>query len=217
VVVQELAPGLWRWTAAHPEWTPALAEDDGWEQEVGCIYLETPDAIVLIDPLVPTEAEAQETFLRNLDADVERKSKPVAILITIFFHARSTAELAARYGASVWAAAGAVDRIPAPVSNPFAFGDELPGGVVAIDAKRGSEAIYWLPQHGALVPGDSLLGDGRGRVRIPPASWFRSVTPTEFKRSLRVLLDLPVRRILVSHGEPVLEDGHAALQRALAE
>ena len=55
MVVRELAPGLWRWTALHPEWTPEEAEDgEGWEREVGCIYLETPGHIVLIDPLIPT-------------------------------------------------------------------------------------------------------------------------------------------------------------------
>jgi len=29
------------------------------------------------------------------------------------------------------------------------------------------------------------------------------------------LLDLPVELVLVSHGEPVLQDGRAALERAL--
>ena len=30
------------------------------------------------------------------------------------------------------------------------------------------------------------------------------------------MLDLPVEMVLVSHREPVLRDGHAALERALA-
>jgi hypothetical protein len=30
------------------------------------------------------------------------------------------------------------------------------------------------------------------------------------------LLDLPVELVLVSHGEPVLKDGRAAIERALA-
>jgi hypothetical protein len=34
--------------------------------------------------------------------------------------------------------------------------------------------------------------------------------------ALQHLLELPIRRILVSHGEPVLEDGGEALARALA-
>src|SRR5215207_2769711 len=31
--VEKIAPGLWRWTASHPEWTP----DEDWPQQVGCI------------------------------------------------------------------------------------------------------------------------------------------------------------------------------------
>jgi hypothetical protein len=36
------------------------------------------------------------------------------------------------------------------------------------------------------------------------------------KERLRPLLELPVELVLVSHGEPVLQDGHAALSKALA-
>ena len=34
--------------------------------------------------------------------------------------------------------------------------------------------------------------------------------------ALRPLLELPIDRVLVTHGEPVLEDGYEALGRALA-
>jgi hypothetical protein len=34
---------------------------------------------------------------------------------------------------------------------------------------------------------------------------------------MRPLLELPIERVLVSHGEPVLRGGHAALARALAQ
>jgi hypothetical protein len=33
---------------------------------------------------------------------------------------------------------------------------------------------------------------------------------------LRPLLELPVERVLVTHGEPVLKDARAALEQALA-
>jgi glyoxylase-like metal-dependent hydrolase (beta-lactamase superfamily II) len=218
VVVSELAPGLWRWTALHPDWTPEEAEDGvGWEQEVGCVYLETPGHVLLFDPLIPGEPEARATFLSNLDDDVRRKGKPVAILLTIFWHERSSAELARRYDARIWARVGAADRIEAPVSNQFVPGDTLPGGVIGIDGQRGFEAIYWLPEQRALVPGDSLLGDGNGGIRVTPESWLSNTTPRDFKRSLRGLLDLPVEMVLLSHGEPVLEEAHAVLERALAD
>jgi glyoxylase-like metal-dependent hydrolase (beta-lactamase superfamily II) len=217
VVVRELAPGLWRWTALHPDWTPEQAEDgQGWEREVGCVYLEAPDAIVLIDPLVPTEMEARETFLRNLDEDLKRKQKRVAILLTLHDHQRSTAELSERYRASVWATAAAADRVEAEVANQFEPGDELPGGLVALDAQRPGEVMYWVPRYSALVTGDAVLGAADG-VRLCPPSWVHDRPYETFRLSLRALLDLPVRRVLVSHGEPVLENGRAALERALAD
>jgi hypothetical protein len=36
--VLEIAPGLWRWTAPHPDWTPAKDKPGGWGQMVGCVF-----------------------------------------------------------------------------------------------------------------------------------------------------------------------------------
>ena len=210
--VRELAPGLWRWTALHPDWTP----EEDWEQEVGCVYLETPSTVILIDPLVPGEPAARETFLQHLDADVERNGKPVSILLTVHWHERSSAELAERYGAEVWANEGAVGQIDS-VTNPFAPADVLPGGLIGIDAQRAGETLLWLPEQHALVAGDVLLGDGDGGLRVCPESWLNGITRLELKLVLAGLLDLPVELVLVSHGEPVRADGSAALAQALAE
>ena len=210
--VQELAPGLWRWTTPHPEWE----EGAEWPRDVGCVYVETAATVVLIDPLVPADDPARAKFLEHLDADVERNGKPVAILLTLPWHVRSSAELAERHGAEVWASSASAERADGVVTRPFEPAEILPGGVIGIDAQREGETMYWLPEHRALVPGDSLLGDGEGGVRIPPDSWFDEVPPAEFKLALRGLLDLPVERVLVTHGEPVLDGGLAALARALA-
>ena len=210
--VRELAPGLWRWTALHSDWSPG----DDWEQEVGCVYLETAASLPLIDPLVPSEPAARETFLQHLDADVERNGKPVSILLTVHWHERSSAELAERYGADVWANEGAVGEIDS-VTNPFAPADVLPGGLIGIDAQRAGETLLWLPDQHALVSGDVLLGDGDGGLRVCPESWLHGITRLELKLALAGLLDLPVELVLVSHGEPVLADGKVALAQALAE
>ena len=58
--VLEIAPGLWRWTAFHEEWN----------EDVGCVYVETEDGVVLIDPLVPSDDTAK--FWKALDRDVKR-------------------------------------------------------------------------------------------------------------------------------------------------
>jgi glyoxylase-like metal-dependent hydrolase (beta-lactamase superfamily II) len=215
VEVGEIAPGLWRWTTRHPEWTPA---NEGWEPEVGCVYYEARDAVVLIDPLVPVDAGERDRFWRSLDRDVAALARPLAILLTVFWHERSAAELADRYPrTSVWAHARAVARLEVQVTNPFTLDDRLPSGVQAFDANRRDEVVYWMPEHRALVAGDVLLGDGRGGVRVCPDSWLPDgVTPSAFRVSLRPLLQLPVERVLVSHGEPVLENGRELLARALA-
>ena len=75
--VERLAEGLWRWTALHPEWQPG----DDWEREVGCVYAEAPDAVLLIDPLIP--ADDEEGFWKALDRDVERLGRPVAVLLEL--------------------------------------------------------------------------------------------------------------------------------------
>jgi hypothetical protein len=82
------------------------------------------------------------------------------------------------------------------------------------------ETIFWLPQPGALVVGDRIVGteDRRG-LRLCPASWLRylpsAITAQDLRGLLRPLLQLPVQLVLVSHGEPVLAGGHDALARAL--
>ena len=54
VDLQQVARGLWRWVSTHPEWEPPEQEDSpaDWPAEVGCVAYETPDTLVLIDPLV---------------------------------------------------------------------------------------------------------------------------------------------------------------------
>jgi glyoxylase-like metal-dependent hydrolase (beta-lactamase superfamily II) len=62
-----------------------------------------------------------------------------------------------------------------------------------------------------------LLGDADGGVRLCPRSWLPETTTLErLRESLLPLLDLPVARVLVSHGEPVTRNGRVALERALS-
>jgi hypothetical protein len=183
--VDEIAPGLWRWTGKHPGWSPA----EEWPQEVGCVYFEAPDAVVLLDPLIPPED--RERFLEALDRDVERAAKPVVILLTTDSHARSRNELAERYGA----------------------GGEAPAGVETKETTWYGELLYWLPAHRAVVTGDVMLGDGAGGVRL--ADEWLGDDRESVRKALLPLLDAGVERILVTHGEPVVTGGHEALERAL--
>ena len=193
--VTRVADGLWRWTAPHPEWKAG----GGWDRDVGCVYCETGDAVVLVDPLVPDDPDDRTRFLEALDRDVARVGDPVVVLLTCTWHERSGAELADRYGGRV-----------------VAGGDgALPPGVRLLDVPSGPELLVWLEDHASLVPGDVLLGTDAG-IDLCPASWLESRSRSELVRELRPALDLPVERVLISHGPPVLEGGRDALARLLA-
>jgi len=196
--VEELAPGLHRWTARHPGWEPGAEPGSpaDWPPEVGCVAYEAPDALVLVDPLVADWAP--------LDALVERSGRPVVVLTTMRFHGRSRDEVAERYGA----------ELRTPTEAP-------PAGVRRIPVEGMDEPMVHLEAPRALVPGDRLLGDAGG-LRMCPESWLgyidRSSPPDHaaLRAALAPLLELDVELVLTSHGEPVLGDGAAALRALLA-
>ena len=198
--VQELRPGLWRWTASHPEWDHA----EHWGPEVASVYAELPGGVVVVDPIVP--ADEEERFWAALDRDVERAKGPLQVLLTVHWHERSVAEVLDRYDATLWR-----PEVEAP----------LPEGVRA-EIVKGSdwvEALFLLEPHRALVAGDLLIGTDGG-VELP-VDWFpkdeREWARTELKADLhRRLAALPIELVLVSPGEPVLQDGARALDAALA-
>jgi len=199
--IQQVRPGLHRWTAAHPdaEPVPTTGSPDDWGPDVASIAYEAPDALLLVDPLVPGD---RSDLLEELDALVARHGQPVVIVTTLQFHRRSRDELAHRYDASTSRAR-----------------KNLPRDVETVVIQSAGETMLWLPKVRALIPGDRLLGDERGGVRLCPDSWLRylpsGMRQAELREALRPLLDLPVELVLVSHGEPVLEGGREAIAKAL--
>ena len=197
----ELRPGLWRWEARHPD--AAASPDPGspadWGPDVGSVAYAADDALVLVDPLVP---EDRNDLRHEVDRLVESHGRPVRILTTLAFHRRSRDRLAARYDASTSRAKSS-----------------LPAGVETVPIKGAGETMVWLPGHGALIPGDRLLGDDAGGVRLCPESWLRylpsGMRHPELCEALRPLLDLPVEMVVTSHGAPVLAGGRDAIARAI--
>jgi hypothetical protein len=201
VVAEEIKSGLWRWSAPHPDWhQSAEAGSSGdWPREVGCVLYETPDAAVFIDPLVPNGEE--EGFWKW--ADERCLAKPVHVLTTISFHRRSRERFVERYRAGTSRAK-----------------DNLPGGVESLPLKGAGETMFWLPDPRALIPGDRLICSPDGSLRMCPEAWLsylpRAISLDDLRELLKPLLELPIESVLVSHGEPVLSGGGAALARALA-
>jgi hypothetical protein len=199
VLPREIQPGLLRWSAPHPDWRPDAAPDSpsDWDQMVGSVFFEAPKAVVLIDPLLPSEGRA--TFLEWLDQRVG--ARPVSILTTIRWHRRDREELAVRYRPNTTRAWNAV-----------------PPGVEQRPLRGAGETVFWLPSVLALVAGDRIIGGPDGELQLCPESWLAEVAVDRAGLAglLRPLLELPIERVLVSHGEPVLHDGRAALARAIA-
>jgi hypothetical protein len=195
--VEEITPGLRRWTAWH----------DHWEEDVGSVAVDTDDGLVLIDPI-------------GAPSDL---GKPEHVLITVYWHGRGTSDVRARH---VWAStrsAKPLENRGIGVTDSFRAGDELPGGIQAFQTARSAEVLYWLPEHKSLVVGDVLLGAGAkpratgDELRLCPERWLGKATHHDLIESLRPLVDLPVNHVLVSHGLPVLHDGRRALAGVLLD
>ena len=201
--MQELRPGLWTWTAAHPDWTEDEGGPDGWGRDVRSYAHDSGGCLALIDPLEPPSL---------VEGLIE--SQDVAVLLTMYMHKRSAAQCIERFGATVYAPNERLEKIPL-AAHGYDVGDELPGGVVAQRGGYPFELVLWIPAQGAIVAADTLLGGEHG-LRVQPDSWFdKGQTRERLRASLRPLLELPIELILVTHGDPVLENGRQALRAAL--
>ena len=196
--LEELRPGLYRWTALHPdaEPHPQPGSPADWGPEVGSVAYEAEDALLLVDPLAPDDGWDE------LDRLVQGHGRRVAVITTLQFHRRSRQAVVERYGASTSRAKAS-----------------LPAGVETVPITGAGETMVWLPEPQALIPGDRLLGDDAGGLRLCPESWLRylpsGMTRAQLAEELRPLLDLRIELVLASHGEPVLAEGWEALRRAI--
>jgi hypothetical protein len=210
--VQELAGGLWRWTARHPEWHPGE-----WGAEVGCYALVAPNRTVLIDPLAPA---GDDEFWPRLDGVV---SGSAVVMITIPYHVRSAEAVCARYpGTTVWGHRNAAKRL----GDRSIFRELAPGAgpdgvrAFAIGRPRRSEMPVLVESHGALAFGDAVIGIDAG-LRIwstePVDERRRGWYAERFVPTVEPLLSEEFDRVLVTHGPPVTHGGPDALADALRQ
>jgi hypothetical protein len=209
--IEELRPGIHRWTARHPDWHPA----DAFGAEVASYALRADDGtLLLVDPLLPDDAP-------DLLDELAGAASSVAIFITIGYHVRSTAALAERYGARAYGPEPARRRLP-DVVRPLDDGPQ-PAGVVphAIGRPRRKETPLWLPSHRAIAFGDAVVATPEGELRM----WCQdSVTPERerfyaerFAPTLQPLIDREPLHVLVTHGCPQMDDGGHALAKCAAK
>ena len=226
--VSKIRDGLWRFAVPHPDWKPEFDRADGWGQTVAAVYAEFAEAIVLIDPLVPTEAAERERFWRALDRDVLRLARPMLVLVGSVDHGRSADAVAERYlaaGHDVHVIGDAAIRNGVSCVLHATFDEvTLPVGLhtVPIPGLSPGETAFVLDAWRVAVFADALIGAGNGRVRVAPPSWGigtpegRGLYDREFRAALGRVAATRPEILLPSHGAPVLSGGTAALEAALA-
>ncbi len=194
--MNEIAPGLWHWSAKH--------ERIG--ATVSSYYLS--EERVVIDPMLP--AEGTQWF--------EGHGEPAHVVLTNRHHDRQAWRLREAFGCQVHCIRNGCHELDGrgPVM-PFDFGDQLPGGIVVheVGAICPDETALHIPAHRALACADGVVQwPGRPGLSFVPDQLMDD--PEDTKRALAAayhgLLELDFDRLLLAHGEPVLDGGKAALR-----
>jgi hypothetical protein len=205
--MREVLPGIFHWTATHPEI----------RVPVHCHYLEPQR--MLLDPLVP---DAGLDWFR-------RRGPPRHILLTNRLHSRESARFVEAFGCEIWCNAAGLDHfgpdgeLPGHSVRGFEPGDVLPGGVrsLAVGELCPDETAFWIPgREPAIAVADGIVRDERGALAFVPDELIGD-DPEAIKRALqaayRRLLALDFDHLLFAHGEPWIGGAKQALAAFAAE
>lgn len=204
--MQEILPGVFHWTARHPRIGVDVASH--WLDDGG----------VAIDPLLPPE---------GLDWFRSRPQPPAAVLLSNRHHHRHAGAIADAFGCPILAPrAGMHEFDPEQDVQPFDFGDELPGGVRAIEIGGicPDETAFHIPSSRAVLFADAII-DGRmhgGDHALRFVADGLMDDPEQTKAQLldavrRVLAELHFDHVLMAHGMPLVGDGREELQAFVDE
>ena len=200
---QEVVPGIFHFTQVHP--------NIGLEVSSYYLYEER----VLIDPMLPGGGIGW--------FDEQEKGPPTDILLSCRHHLRHSSAYVDRYGANVHCVATGMHEFKDSDVDvqPFEFGDELPGGIVALEvgAISPDETALHIPAHSSLLCSDGVVRfdphDGLGFV---PDEYMDN--PKETKRGLieafGKLLELDFDHLLLAHGGPIVGEGKLRLEEFVA-
>jgi hypothetical protein len=198
--MQEIAPGIFHWTAFH----------EGIRMRVSSYYVEP--AGVVIDPMVPEEG--LEVF--------DGHERPQQALLTIRHHYRGCDAFVERFGVTVLCAGSGLhefEGFPDREVEGFGDGDEVAPGVVAVvtDAISPDDTTFAISHGGgALAFGDGLVRPPGGPLGFVPDGLMDEPEKTRERltSAYRGLLerDFDFDTLLFAHGEPLVGGGRAALK-----
>jgi hypothetical protein len=221
--MEQIAPGIHRWTAPHPEWRSSV-------EEVVSYVLVAGEVLAFVDPLLPAEGDARRAPLLAEIDKIIGEVRRLDLFVTIPYHTRSVETLYERYSRTlptlIWGHPGVKKRLtrlaPFEVIPQSAAGEaaEIADGAVlayTIGKPRRSEYPLYFPGLRAVVFGDAVVG-AQGGVRFwnqsssTGADWYRDV----FAATLRPLAEQDIEYVLTTHGPAVVADGRRALEECLA-
>jgi glyoxylase-like metal-dependent hydrolase (beta-lactamase superfamily II) len=189
--MQELTPGIWHWTAPHPN----IGVD------VSSYWI--PGLKLLLDPLaVPDEVD-----------DVD------CILLSCRHHVRDSLEAAERFGATVQAPRnGMHDYDDDTPIQAYDFGIKMAGGAVTAHQVGGlspDETALHIPSVNALCIADGAIRYG-DELHFVPDQYMDDPEKdkADLKRGFGELADqLDFDVLLLAHGRPYPSGGRDALRR----
>lgn len=195
--VREIAPGLFHWSAFHPD-----------QKVVVSSYYVEP-ARVLIDPMVPDDGLGWfET------------RPPEHVLLTNRYHSRGSAAFANAFGCGVRCHRAGLEHVRERVAaEPFEHGEVLAGGieVLAVPGEVPDETSLFVPAAGGGVTfADILIREGDGPLGYAPDGWYGDDPEPAKARvveACRALLPRDFRHLLLTHGEPLVDEGKVGLRR----
>lgn len=187
-MIIDIEPGLWIWRIDHPTWAP----ETGADRVVTSVCAEQNGERAVIDALAPPPGTG---IWERLDA-----TPPTMAVVLKPDHVRSVDLFVDRYGIPGYGPdLFYKDDIPETDLRPVYPGSKLPGGLLALyDGRWRNETPLWIEEHKTIVFADALTTLG-GQLQVWATPWHEE----RALPALRSMLDLPVERIIISHGEPV--------------
>jgi hypothetical protein len=193
--MEEIAAGLWHWTARHPKIGLEVSS-----------YL-VPEHGLLLDPLVPPEG-----FER-----LEELGPPEEILLTNRHHWRDCGRLIERFGCTVRAPRVGMHEFGEgrPV-EPYDFGETLVAGAVTVHevgAICPDESAIHIPSVSALAVADGVIH--YGDLAFVPDDLMDDPEDTKvgLKEAYSALAaELEFDNLLTAHGDPLVGGAREALR-----
>jgi hypothetical protein len=192
--MDELLPGIWHWTATHP--------NTG--SEVSSYWVRPSRAV--IDVLLPSEG--LEPF---------REQPPERVVLSNRHHLRHAERFAEEFGCVIECSRPGLHEFEnGPDVQGFDFGEEVAPGIEALEvgAICPDESALLIRDAGALAIADGIRHyDGEMDFF---ADWLLGDDPEGVKAGLREsyrgLLDLDFDNLLFAHGDPLIGGGKEALR-----